>query len=114
MWLPSGPVLFGALALLLFAHVTVTYCASERLNVFTAMLMLSLLPALALGLLAGAITAFVADDGATGLRVGVGVFALLVVPYTGQELWKLLARRDASGNERKPGAPDRATDSRAS
>ena len=49
MWLPSGPVLFGALALLLLAHVAVTYCASERLNVFTALLMLSLLPALALG-----------------------------------------------------------------
>ena len=60
MGLPSGPVLFGALALLLLVHVAVTYWASERLNVFTAMLMLSLLPALALGVLAGIITAFVA------------------------------------------------------
>ena len=114
MWLPSGPVLFGLVAAFLGIHVVVTYCASERLNVFTALLMLSLLPALALGLLAGAITAFVADDRATALTVGAGVFALLVVPYTGQGLWELGSRRNASGNARKPGAPARGADSRAS
>jgi uncharacterized membrane protein len=93
MTLPSGPVLFGALAALLLIHVAVTYWASERLNVFTALLMLSLLPALALGLLAGTITAFVADDRTTALTVGAAVFALLVTPYTGQSLWELVSRR---------------------
>ena len=114
MWVPSGPVLFGALALLLLAHVAVTYCASERLNVFTALMMLSLLPALALGLLAGIITAFVADDRATALAVGAGVFALLVMPYTGQGLWELVSRRRAGESARRPGEPVRQTDSRAS
>lgn len=85
----AAAVLIGILAL----HVAVTYAASERLNVFTALLMLSLLPATALGTLAAVIASFFAERTATAVLSGLAVFAALVLPYTAQGVWEIVSRR---------------------
>lgn len=98
MWLTTA----SSFAVFVAIHVVVTYFASERLNVFTALCMLSMLPALALGILGAAITLMMVRDQTLAAIVGCSVFVLLVLPYTGQGLWELISRRRATTALPKP------------
>jgi hypothetical protein len=89
----TGMILIGAILFLVAIHLTVTYFTSERLTVFTSLCMLSMLPAVAVAMLAAIVTLFVAHDPKLAAIVAAGAFAVLVLPYTGQGLWELVSRR---------------------
>jgi hypothetical protein len=85
-------ILYGV-ALLVAIHLAVTYLASERLNVFTALCMLSMLPAAAAGVLAAIVALMLVDDRTAAAAWAAACFAILVLPYTGQGLWELVTRK---------------------
>ena len=86
------PLLLSGTVVFVTIHVAVTYLASERLNVFTALCMLSMLPALAASAFAAVIILALGRDGTTAIAWAAACFAILVLPYTGQGLWELIAR----------------------
>jgi hypothetical protein len=91
MVMTTANVTLCAILLLLAVHLTVTYLASERLNVFTSLCMLSMLPAFATGMLAATITFFATRNPTLAASVGMAAFAVLVLPYTGQAIWELIS-----------------------
>lgn len=86
----SWGTLVASLTVLLAVHIGLTYLASERLNVFTALCMLSMLPATAAGLALGGIARYFWQDADYARLVGFVSFLMLVLPYTGQALWEIL------------------------
>jgi hypothetical protein len=84
------PLLLGGIALLVAVHVVVTYLASERLNIFTALCMLSMLPAVAVAVLAAIVALSVTHERSAAATWAAACFVVLVLPYTGQGLWELI------------------------
>jgi hypothetical protein len=85
-------VLVGV-ALFVAIHVAVIYLASERLNVFTALCLLSMLPALTMAALTAIVTLTLTHQRSAAAAWTAACFAILVLPYTGQGLWELMARK---------------------
>jgi hypothetical protein len=86
------PLVLGGVMLLVAIHVAVTYLASERLNVFAALCILSMLPAVAVAVLAAVAALAVTHDRRGAAAWAAACFVVLVLPYTGQGLWELIAR----------------------